>query len=115
MRIAFVGVGHHHTPFYLEPVRAMPEHTVVGVSDPEPEVARRLAGSLGCGWAAEYGDLLEQTRPDFVFALGRHCDMAAEADALIERGIPFAIEKPAGLTFGEVQRLAQRAAQRQAF
>jgi hypothetical protein len=40
MRIAFVGVAHHHYPLYLQPVLDAGDHTVVGIADPTPGVAR---------------------------------------------------------------------------
>ena len=38
MRIVLIGVSHWHTPFYSEPVLAMTDAAIVGVSD--PDVAR---------------------------------------------------------------------------
>ena len=52
-----------------------------------------------------------QLRPDFAFALGRHCDMAEEARFLIGQEIPFAMEKPCGISSAEVHDIAARAAQ----
>jgi predicted dehydrogenase len=50
-----------------------------------------------------------------VFALGRHCDMADEARYLIDAGIPFAIEKPCGISSAELRDLVERAAAKDAF
>ena len=33
MRIVLIGVSHWHVPFYLDPCLALPDVTVVGVSD----------------------------------------------------------------------------------
>jgi predicted dehydrogenase len=52
-----------------------------------------------------------QLRPDFAFALGRHCDMAETARFLIGQRIPFAMEKPCGISSAEVHDIAARAAQ----
>jgi predicted dehydrogenase len=51
-----------------------------------------------------------QLRPDFAFALGRHCDMAEEARFLIDSRIPFAMEKPCALNATEARDIADRAA-----
>ena len=59
--------------------------------------------------------MLDRTRPDFVIALGRHCDMAAVAHFLLDEGFPFLIEKPAGLNAEEVGGIAQKAASRRVF
>ena len=43
MRIVLIGVSHWHTPFYSEPVLAMTDATIVGVSDPDAARAAPLA------------------------------------------------------------------------
>ncbi|MBW4093355.1 MAG: Gfo/Idh/MocA family oxidoreductase, partial [Proteobacteria bacterium] len=110
MRVALVGVGHWHTPFYLDPCLALPGVAVVGVSDPDPARAAAVAARAGCPSFADPVALCAQTRPDFAFVLGRHCDMAASARLLIAARIPFAIEKPGGISAAEVADLAARAA-----
>ena len=52
-----------------------------------------------------------QLKPDFAFALGRHCDMADEARFLIAERIPFAMEKPCAVTAADAHDIAARAAQ----
>jgi predicted dehydrogenase len=56
-----------------------------------------------------------EAAPEFVFVLGRHCDMAEVCRALIEWRIPFAVEKPAGISLAEVSELARLGAERKAF
>jgi predicted dehydrogenase len=101
--------------FYLEPLLEMPQVEVVGIADPDPLVVARYRERLGCTGDTDFRELCRRERPDFVFALGRHCDMAATARFLIEEGIPFAIEKPAGLNAAEVAELAALAEKRNAF
>jgi predicted dehydrogenase len=103
-------VGHWHTPLYLEPLLRLPDVEVVGVSDPEIAVARRLGERIGCFAASEVGELLKRAPLDFAFVLGRHADMAGAVRTLIDHKVPLAVEKPAGLDFAEVQGLAQYAA-----
>src|SRR5690606_13497992 len=43
------------------------------------------------------------------------CDMAAEAEYLIEAGIPFAMEKPCGVNVAEVERIEKLARDRGIF
>jgi predicted dehydrogenase len=106
-RVALIGVGHWHLRLYLEPLRKLDDVTIIGVTDPDPAVAARWGAELGCRSSTDYRALCQQDRPDFVFALGRHCDMAAEAEFLMRAGIPFAMEKPCGLNYGEVSALAR--------
>ena len=108
LNLAFVGVSHWHVPLYL---RAVKEYglKVVAVSDTDPEASRKVASDLGCGSFTDMNDLLEQNRPDFVFAFGRHCDMPGIAKKLISLKIPFAMEKPIGLRSAEVRDVLESA------
>lgn len=109
MRIALIGVSHWHTPFYLDPLLTMPDMHVVGVSDTDPTRAEELATHAGCPAYADYREMCAKHRPDFVFALGRHCDMADEARFLIAERIPFAMEKPCAITAADAHDIAARA------
>lgn len=106
MKLAFIGASHWHLPLYLQPALAVPGVRVVGISDPDAGFATTLAATLGCSGDTDFRALCHRTRPDFVFALGRHVDMAAQARFLIAERIPFAIEKPCGLDHAEVAELA---------
>ncbi len=115
MRIAFTGVSHWHLPLYLDPVLAEPGLDVVAVHDPDPAVADRVAAQTGASAWTDWRALCDQVHPDFVFVLGRHCDMAEVSHGLIDRRIPFAVEKPCGLNAAEVSALAEHAAAANAF
>ena len=115
MRIVLIGVSHWHTPFYLDPSLAQPDVTIVGVSDPEAARAGPVAAKAGCPVFIDYREMCRQLRPDFAFALGRHCDMAEEARFLIGEKIPFAMEKPCGISSAEVHDIAARAARAHVF
>jgi len=114
-RVVLIGVSHWHLDLYLPTLREMSDVTIVGVSDPNPVVARTVAEELGCRWSDSYAELCANAAPDFALALGRHADMFAEANYLIEHGIPFAMEKPCGLDLGEVAKLARRCTEAQHF
>ncbi len=111
MRIVLLGVSHWHTPFYLDPALSLPDVTVVGVSDPDPQRAHEVAAKAGCPAFDDYREMCARLRPDFAFALGRHCDMAEEARFLIDQRIPFAMEKPCAVTAADAHDIADRAAQ----
>ena len=115
MRIAFTGISHWHTPFFLDPAFEMDGVEVVAVSDPDPDAAHRMLGGRPSQVFSDIGELCEAARPDFVFALGRHCDMADTARLLIDRRVPFAMEKPCGLNLGEVCDIAARAREANSF
>jgi len=115
MRIAFIGASHWHLPLYLDPSLEIPGVSLAGVSDPDANVVAALGARLGCPTDSDFRALCRRTKPDFVVALGRHVDMAEEAEFLIEEGIPFAIEKPCGLDAAQVERIARLAEARGAF
>jgi predicted dehydrogenase len=115
MRVAFIGASHWHLPLYLEPALTVPGFVLAGVSDPDPVKAQALGERLGCPSDRDFRTLCRRERPDFVFALGRHADMAEQAEFLIAEGIPFALEKPCGLNTAEVERIAGLAAAHGAF
>jgi predicted dehydrogenase len=115
MRIVLIGVSHWHTPFYLDPLLAMPDVSVIGVSDPDLARAEDVAARARCPAFVDYRDMCTRLKPDFAFALGRHCDMADEARFLIDERIPFAMEKPCAITAADAQDIAARAAQARLF
>lgn len=115
MRVVFTGVSHWHLPLYLAPVMELADVEVVGVADPDPHVVAPVAERIGSSAWTDWAAMCDELRPDFAFVLGRHCDMAEVCRGLIERGIPFAVEKPAGISLAEVEDLRQRAADAGAF
>ena len=62
------------------------------------------------GSFTDYQEMCAALRPDFAFALARHCDMAALARFLIAQRIPFALEKPCAINAAEAADIAARAA-----
>ena len=112
LKIAFAGVSHWHVPLYFA---GLPENSVVGMSDPSQEIAARFAQKFSCPAYTDYRQMLRDTKPDFVFAFAPHFQMKEMADVLLDAGIPFSIEKPAGLNVGEVEALYNKAQQKNAF
>ena len=110
MRVAMFDVSHWHVPLY---VKAMVEQQVgvVAVSDPDSDVARAVAGRLGCAAYTDREALLAKERPDYVFAFGVHREMPRTAERLMRLGIPFAMEKPMGVRAADLATL--RAVQRE--
>jgi predicted dehydrogenase len=115
MKLGFIGASHWHLPLYLEPALEVSQAQVVGISDPDPGFVAGLSERLGCAGDTDFRALCRKTRPDFVFALGRHCDMVEQARFLIEEGIPFALEKPCGLNAQDVAMLADLEVRRGGF
>jgi predicted dehydrogenase len=114
IRIAAIEVGHWHAVHdaaYLRHLTAMPDVTLVGMQDSDAALARKRAAEAGDPPTfTDYHQMLTETRPDFVLGLGRHRQMAKIAHDLLDRGLPFMMEKPMGISAAEVQSIAEKAA-----
>lgn len=112
IKIALLGVSHWHVPLYLN---GLPENSVVGVSDDNPDIAASYAEKYACLAYQDYKKMILDTKPDFVFAFAAHNRMKEVADYLLDANIAFSIEKPAGFNAGEVEALYHKAEQKGIF
>lgn len=112
LRIAFLGVSHWHVPLYFP---GLPENSVQAVSDASPEIAQRFAKQLNCACYTDWRKLLDEVKPDFVFAFARHCDMKEMALELVARGVPFTMEKPMGMQAQDVTEIMEAAEKARVF
>jgi predicted dehydrogenase len=119
IRVAAIEVGHWHSLFdaaYLKTLANMPDVQLVGLQDPDADLAAQRAAQVGSPPVfTDYRDMMSKTRPDFVLALGRHSEMAGIAHFLLDEGYPFLIEKPVGLNAREVKGVADKAAAKRSF
>jgi predicted dehydrogenase len=113
IRIAAIEVSHWHSLYdsaYLRHLLHMPEVQLVGLQDPNPEIAAKRAAALGNPPIyTDYRQMLTETRPDFVVALGRHSVMAEVAHYLLDHRYPFLMEKPMGISAEQVRSIADKA------
>lgn len=113
IRLAATGISHWHAvhdPSYLRQLARMPQVELAGVQDADESVARRRAAEVGSPRVfADYRRMLDEVKPDFVLALARHDAMARLAHELLDRGLPFLMEKPMGLNAEEVRGVADKA------
>ena len=107
MKIAILGIGHWHSPIYAGVSQQAP-HQLIGVHDDDPAMAETKAGKLSTRGFADPSRLLDETQPEFAVCLGNYRRMPELASLLIDRGIPFLIEKPSGATAATVRALAER-------
>jgi predicted dehydrogenase len=119
IRIAAIEVGHWHAlhdAAYLRHLVAMPDVELVAVQDTDAGLVAKRAAEVGNpATFTDYRQMLTSVRPDFVLALGRHCQMAGIAHDLLEQGYPFLMEKPMGINAAEVEAVAAKAARLNAF
>ena len=104
MRIVLIGPSHWHYPLYLDGIRRS-QVEVVGVMDSRADWSKKIADEWNCVAWTGLNEMLDAVRPDFAFAFGVHAAMPDIADALIQRQIPFSLEKPGGLSHADVTRI----------
>ena len=114
MRIVLLEVSHWHAPLYFDALEAA-GGTVVAVSDRNQERGGQVARRFGARLYEDWRDLLAKEPVDFAIAFGRHREMLSIGEALVERSLPFILEKPCGLTAAEVRLLRDRARARGLF
>ncbi|MDR0468656.1 MAG: Gfo/Idh/MocA family oxidoreductase, partial [Peptococcaceae bacterium] len=108
LRLAFLGVSHWHMVLFAPAIKSYGLN-VVAVSDSDPAIAGAYAGEFKCKTYADPKTLMEQERPDFVFAFDVHADMAALCKTIISEGIAFSMEKPLGINAAEVREVKELA------
>ena len=116
-RVAVTEVSHWHSVYdasYLSILRDL-GCDIVGVSDRSAPIAADRAERFGSKPFADYREMVGATKPEFVIALGRHCDMPEIFRFLVGLGVPFVMEKPWGTDADTVARLARLAAEKSAW
>lgn len=106
MKVALLEASHWHVPLYLDPLETAGIE-VVAVSDAEQVKGHAIAERFGSTLYSSSNELLDREKVDFAFVFGRHSEMPALAEAVIARRIPFALEKPCGVSMSQVTRLRQ--------
>jgi predicted dehydrogenase len=119
IRIAAIEVSHWHAVYdaaYLRHLIAMPDVELIAIQDSNAGLAAKRAAEVrNPPIFTDYREMLSTARPDFVLALGRHRQMAGIAHDLLDQSYPFLMEKPMGINALEVEAVAAKAAQLDAF
>jgi predicted dehydrogenase len=110
-RTIVIGASHWHVPLYAPAIAE--EHSVVGFTDDVPERARQFSHLWNCPAVDDWCRLLSMPDVELAYVFGPHDRMAEICLALVERRIPFVVEKPLGTSLDqlrEVRRAAEEAA-----
>src|SRR5690606_16611287 len=93
-RTVVFGASHWHVPLY---VGAMAEHhDGVAVGARARAGARAAADALGGVPVREHAEVLDADGLELAYVFGPHDEMPELCLALVERGVPFVVEKPLG-------------------
>jgi predicted dehydrogenase len=107
-------VNHWHSIYdsaYLRDLVLMPDVEIVGVHDDDPEVARHRVAEIesAAPTFTDYDRMLDSVSPDFVLALGSHDTMAETAHHLLDRSIPYVMEKPMSFSARQLRAVVDKA------
>lgn len=108
-RAIVVGASHWHVPLYAAAVADV--HQVVGISDDDPTRVQLLGERWGAPVATDWRRLLELPDIELAYVFGPHDRMPQVCLALIERRIPFVVEKPLGTSLAQLQQVRRAAAE----
>jgi predicted dehydrogenase len=103
-RTVVIGAAHWHVPLYAAAISEV--HSVVGLSDDDPDQVRDLAELWGCPVEADWRRLPDV---ELAYVFGPHDQMAETCLALIARRIPFVVEKPLGTSIEQLQQVRRAA------
>ncbi|MGY0390657.1 Gfo/Idh/MocA family protein [Nocardioides sp. WG-D5] len=106
-RTIVLGASHWHVPLYVAAIAEV--HEVIGTSDDDLAVAERLTQMWGGVATADWRTLIERPDIELAYVFGPHDGMADTCQALIERRIPFVVEKPLGTSLEQLQAIRRAA------
>lgn len=106
-RTVIFGASHWHVPLCAPAIAAA--HAVVGVSDEDPDQARGVAELWGCPVDTDWRRLLDMPDIELAYVFSPHDGMPQICRALIERRIPFVVEKPLGTSLAQLQEVRRAA------
>ncbi len=107
VRVAVAGITHGHVPWILSR-KDKTDITLVGVYEPDSELAQRYAKCFGFSTALIYNDLnkmLDAVKPEAVVAFGSIYEHMAVVEACAPRGIHVMVEKPLAATMQHALRM----------
>lgn len=106
-RTVVIGASHWHVPLYAEAIAD--EHRVIGVSDSDPSRVAGLAARWDAPVDADWRRTVAAPGVELAYVFGPHDEMPEVCLALIERGIPFVVEKPLGTSLAGLQEVRRAA------
>lgn len=111
VRIAVAGITHGHAGFILGR-KPKPDIEIVGVYEPNTDLANRHAKSYGFSTNLLYTDLnqmLDKVKPEAVVAFGSIYEHMMVVEACAPRGIHVMVEKPLATTWEHAKRMNELA------
>lgn len=111
VRIAVAGITHGHAGFILGRM-PKPDIELVGIYEPNTDLARRYAKSFGISTELFYTDMnkmLETIKPEAVVAFGSIYEHMAVVETCAPKGIHVMVEKPLATNLAHAKRMEELA------
>ncbi len=113
LRVGIAGLVHGHVSGFLEHSLHRPEIQLVGIAEPDSQLAAAYAGRFGVDRSLLFTSLeemLEKTHPQAVLAYTNTFDHRKVVEVCVRHGVHVMMEKPLAVSF-EDARAIQKAAQ----
>lgn len=110
-RVLMIGAG-SVARRHVEVLTGLPDVRVEGVVDPVERSARELAADCDARSFADVGEALDSVDPDAVYVCVPPFAHGSIEDAVLERDLPFFVEKPVSVDLATAERIAARIADR---
>lgn len=110
MKVAALGIGHFHSPIYVggNGVEKC-GHELVGLHEDNAEIASARGQRLGRIVETDPVKMLDEAHPDFAIVMGSPRRMPQLLEMVIDRNLPFLIEKPSARNSCEILPLIEKA------
>lgn len=111
VRVAVAGISHGHAAFILAR-KLQSDISIVGVYEPNNELAQRYAKKYNFSPAIIYNDLdkmLDAVKPEAVLAFGSILNHITVVEACAPRGIHVMVEKPLATTVAHAKKMEELA------
>jgi len=113
LKVAFIGAGGLANAAHYPSVSQFRDVAIVGVCDLNEARRKETAAKFGIPQTfADYRQMLDQTRPDAVYAIMPPHHVFEIAMDVLEAGIPLFVEKPPAVCTDQARALALKAQQR---
>lgn len=106
-RTIVIGAAHWHVPLCVPAM--LERNDIVGIHDDAPALVAEFAAAAGVTATDDWRSLADLPDVQLAYVFGEHDLMAERCLALIERGIPFVVEKPAGISLEQLVEVADAA------
>ena len=106
IRVAALGMAHDHLWTNLKQLSKCDDTELVAGADFDPRLQEKFVADTGCDTTFDdYEALLDETKPDAVFAFCATADHADVVEMCAPRGIHVMVEKPMAATLEQADRM----------